>query len=342
MNWNILRIGRGIMMKNLRITFFLLFVGLCILVSFGVGATVYLRYVQYITTSYKDTMRRVAVSIVKTNPMLQDTGALIGEGEARSEIYFGLLRNIGTINDEFGFAYIYYTDKTEEGFHFIFDTDDLALETPGEFDEIWLELYEDVPGELNEAWESGEVQFTARPYTDEWGTFISLFYPVHSEENKVVGVIGIDYDVTTVQDMERQARRDLLIAFVIAIFIASLLSLKVSTSLSAPINQVARAAAGLTDMHLEFTFPRGRRDEIGKLQDALYFIRSKLKKNIDDITNEHMGQKNISENLKNATNDSSAGLEIITGSMNSVQEKADVQMKSVINTLGSVKSIVSH
>jgi methyl-accepting chemotaxis protein len=330
------------MMKNLRITFFLLFVGLCVLVSFGVGTTIYLRYVQYITASYMDTMRHVAVSIARTNPILQDSGALIGEGEARSEIYFGLLRNIGAINDEFGFAYIYYTHKTGEGFRFIFDTDDLSVETPEEFDEIWLEAYEDAPDELHEAWESGEPVFTAESYSDEWGTFISLFYPVRGEENEVAGVIGIDYDITTVQDMERRALRDLVIAFVLAIFIAGLLSLKVSSSLSAPINQVARAAAGLTDMQLDFNLPRGRRDEIGKLQDALHFIRGKMKKTMEDITSKHLDQKNISENLRNFINDSSSGLGIITGNMNSVQEKADVQMKSVINTSGSVESIVNH
>jgi hypothetical protein len=79
-----------------------------------------------------DTMGHIAASIDKTRPILQDTASLLSEGEARSELYFGLLRDIGAINDEFGFAYIYYTQKEDGGgFRFIFDTDDLALETPG-------------------------------------------------------------------------------------------------------------------------------------------------------------------------------------------------------------------
>jgi hypothetical protein len=85
-------------MKSLRITFFLLFVGLCVLAAVGVGTTIYLRYADYITTSYSETLRHTAAGIAKTYPALQDTGSLIREGEARSDAYFGLLRNIGAIN----------------------------------------------------------------------------------------------------------------------------------------------------------------------------------------------------------------------------------------------------
>jgi methyl-accepting chemotaxis protein len=326
------------MKKNLRTTFFLLFVGLCLLVSFGVGTTIYLRYRNFIIKSYTDALLHAAASIARTNPILQDSGVLIGEGEARSEVYFGLLRNMGAINDEFGFSYIYYIQKDGGEFRFVFDTDDLGM-TPEEFDEAWLEVYEDAPGELAEAWESGEVKFTEEPYVDEWGTFVSVFYPV-LHEGEVAGVIGIDYDITTVQNMESMALRDLVIALIASTFVAGLLSLRVSSSLSRPINQVARAAISLTNMRLDLDLPRGRKDEIGKLQEALYLIRAELKKTMEGITNEHLGQKNISENLRISIRDSSAGLGVITSNMDSMQAKAHTQMKSVINTAASLESII--
>jgi methyl-accepting chemotaxis protein len=333
---------KGVMMKSLRTTFFLLFVGLSVLVSFGVGTTIYLRYTHYIETSYTDTLKHVAASIDRTYPVLHDIDTLLSEGELRSEVYFGLLHSMGAISDEFGFAYIYYTMKADGEFHFIFDTDDLSMEGSTEFDEVWLEPYSDAPDELGEAWESGEPQFTAEPYTDEYGTFISIFYPVRSEENKVLGVIGIDYDITTVQAMEREAFWNLAVALLVVIFIAGLLSIKVASSLSNPINQVARAASTLADMQLDLDLPTGRRDEIGKLQDALHFIRGKLKKTMEDINNEHLGQKNISGNLKDSIRDSSEGLGVITSNMEEVQAKAGVQMESVTNTALSLEGIIHH
>jgi methyl-accepting chemotaxis protein len=157
---------------------------------------------------------------------------------------------------------------------------------------------------------------------------------------KVVGGIGIDYDITTVRETENTALRDLVIVLAAAILAAGLFSLKVSSSLSNPINQVALAAGTLADMRFDLDIPRGRKDEIGKLQDALRFIRDKLKITLDGITNEHLGQKNISGNLKNSIKDSSLGLEIITGNMDAVQEKANIQMESVMNTAGSAEGIV--
>ncbi|MDR1317370.1 MAG: methyl-accepting chemotaxis protein [Spirochaetales bacterium] len=335
------KMSKGVMMKSLRTTFFLLFVGLSVLVSFGVGTTIYLRYTHYIETSYTDTLKHVAASIDRTYPVLRDIDALLSEGELRSEVYFGLLHRMGAISDEFGFAYIYYTRKDGDEFHFIFDTDDLSMEGSAEFDEVWLEPYSDAPDELGEAWESGEPRFTAEPYTDEYGTFISIFYPVLDGE-KVFGVIGIDYDISTVQAMEWEAFRNLAVALIVVIFIAGLLSIKVASSLSNPINQVARAASTLADMQLDLDLPTGRRDEIGKLQGALHFIRTKLKKTMEDINNEHLGQKNISGNLRNSIRDSSEGLGVITSNMEEVQAKAGVQMESVTNTAVSLEGIIRH
>jgi methyl-accepting chemotaxis protein len=302
----------------------------------------YLQYSAYIKMSYMDTLAHIAGSIEKTYPLLKDTETLISEGEARSDVYFGLLRNMGAISDEFGFAYIYYNQKYEDGFRFIFDTDDLDVETPEEFDENWLQIYEEAPDELAQAWDSGEPLFTAEPYTDEWGTFISIFFPVHDRRGETAGVLGIDYDISTVQGLERRALLALIASLAGALVIAGLLSLRVASSLISPINQVSMAAHTLSQLKFDIDLPQNRRDEIGRLQTALYGIRDELQKTLTDIGNEHAGQKNISGNLKVSISESSGGLTVITGNMDSVQNKTKVQMDSVVSTAESVEGIIRH
>ncbi len=57
------------------------------------------------------------------------------------------------------------------------------------------EIYEDAPPELLDAWRTGEMRWTKDPYSDRWGTFVSLFAPVRDGNGRVVALVGIDTDL---------------------------------------------------------------------------------------------------------------------------------------------------
>ena len=59
------------------------------------------------------------------------------------------------------------------------------------------EEYTDAPPELLEAWATGEERHTEEPYTDDWGTFMSLFLPIRGTDGSVAALIGVDMDVAT-------------------------------------------------------------------------------------------------------------------------------------------------
>jgi methyl-accepting chemotaxis protein len=129
-----------------------------------------------------------------------------------------------------------------------------------------------------------------------------------------------------------------LVALFITAFIISFVSLKITN----PINDIVKAAQALANMEFEMPIPQDRQDEIGDIQRAFHIIRDALKKTLDNITNEHQGQKNISENLKVAITESSDGLEVITRNMDSVQDKTAIQMDSVIQTALSIENIITQ
>jgi methyl-accepting chemotaxis protein len=128
-------------------------------------------------------------------------------------------------------------------------------------------------------------------------------------------------------------------AAVVAVFI--LISV-LSFTLIRPIKVIVVAAISLAELKFDIDIPRNRKDEIGDVQRAFHTIRDELQKTITDINNEHLGQKNVSGNLHISIRESSDGLGVIARNMESVQNKTDVQMESVVQTAESVEGIVKH
>jgi methyl-accepting chemotaxis protein len=326
-------------MKSLRTTFFLYFVASGVLIALGVGLVMYVEYHRYIQDSYTDTLNSVADLIERQHPALSDVERLQREGESNSDAYWGLVREMQDIGDSFGLTYVYMLAGSDGEYHFIFDTDDLDM---GDFDiEEIFEPYEDAPPELDLAMQTGERQLSA-PYTDEWGSFVSLFVPVFAGGNVPVAIFGLDFDLSFIVSLERRAYLALGLALVSAILVSSLAALWVSRSLLKPIRELVKVGSSLAAMQFDQPIPMDRQDEIGNMQRALNTIRQELKRALADINNEHLGQKNISGNLHLSIRDSSDGLRVITRNMESVQSKTDAQMGSVSQTSDSVEGIIKH
>jgi methyl-accepting chemotaxis protein len=326
-------------MKSLRTRFFVFFAVFGLLASLEAGLLMYVQYSRYIRYSYSDTLKKTADMIEKQHPGLPDVDHLTEEGKAGSEEYWDLVRDLQLIADSFDMAYIYLLQKTpEERYLFIFDTDDLD-DNP---EEALFKYYEDdeVPDELDVVYETGEAQISA-PYTDEWGSFVSLFTPIFNN-NRIVGILCLDYDVSLVRGLEQRANIALVIALAIEIVFSILVAFLVASSLIRPIKEIVRLGHALAEMQFDIDIPTSRKDEIGDMQRSLNTIRNELKTTLADISNEQLGQKNISGNLNVSIRDSSTGLGVITGSMETVQGKTDNQLRSVTRTSDSLEEIIRH
>jgi methyl-accepting chemotaxis protein len=327
------------MMKSLWTKFFLSFVMLGVLIAVGVGLVMYIEYHRYIQDSYRKTLTNLADLIEQQYPVLVNPDYILGEAKINSDTYWQIPRDLRVLADSFNVTYIYLLVKNGPDYWFVFSTDDPdSITDANEAVEIYPQ--DEIPDELDLVFASGERQFSA-PYTDEWGSLISLFVPVFSG-GKVVAIIGLDYDVSFIRNLERRAYIALGIVLVMAVFISTLVAVLVSRSLVRPIKGMIGVGSALADMNFEVSIPISRQDEIGDMQRALFTIRERLQKTITDIRNEQMSQKNISQNLKTSIQDSSGSLEVIRQNMETVQDKADVQVESVKQTAESVEGIINH
>jgi methyl-accepting chemotaxis protein len=329
-------------MKSLRVTFFLLFVGLCFVVAFGMGMMLFLQYHSYIKRSYTEVITNTAGSVERLFPRLKDSGGLIADGEARRDAYFELVRQVNEITEAYGFAYIYYLQYSDGAFRFIFDTDDLDSFDDGTFDRYWLKAYDDAPEEAVEAWNRKALVITREAYTDEWGTFISGFYPIPGPSGAVAGLLGLDFDVSYVKGLERRSLLAFGFSLLIALVVAGLLSFRVASSITGPINEVAAAANTLAQMRFDIKTSQLRKDEIGIMQKALYAIRDTLRQTMGEINDEQLGkQLNISRNLNQIISRSSEELRTISARVDILEGKTREENESVRDTAVSVADIIS-
>jgi methyl-accepting chemotaxis protein len=251
--------------------------------------------------------------------------------------YWDVIHETASIAECFGLAYIYYLQKVDHEFQFVFSseyTSDMPIE------EI-IELYEDIPYDMVLSYDARKV-VVSEPYTDEWGTFISVSRPIFSDNGSIVGLLAADCDISAVASLKRRSQEAFLVSILLALAVGGALAFVVARSLVTPIKEIETAANRLAKMDFTITIKKMRSDEIGDIQQALFAIRDNLKKKVDNLNGELGKQLNISANLKNSIKTSSNSLLVIMDDMNHVIDKAKSQMDSVSHTSAAVEDIVKH
>jgi methyl-accepting chemotaxis protein len=306
------------------------------------GMLMYIQYTNYIKQNYRGALEQVGRTVEHIYPVIRDKEALIQIGSDHADEYNVMLTGLKNIAENFNIAYIYFIEKEGNGYRFIFDIDDIDL-SEEEYEEAFLESYDDPPDELIEAFDSKVPVVTQKPYTDEYGTFVSAFLPVFDDKGGITGMLCLDYDISYVQILERQAIISFIVGMAISAGIASILSLRIAISLIAPIKEVTIAANALAVMRFDIKTSSVRKDEIGELQKALYTIRDTLRQTMGKLNNEQLGkQLNISRNLNAIIRRSADELVAITGNVDLVQGKTEHEVKSVLDTSASVEDIIKN
>jgi serine phosphatase RsbU (regulator of sigma subunit) len=89
-----------------------------------------------------------------------------------------------------------------------------------------LDEYEDPPADLLVALREGRAM-VSKPYTDEWGSFISAFQPLRDAAGRTIAVFFIDLKVTEFEKRLQPIRTASLVAGAIGVLIAVLMGLGV-------------------------------------------------------------------------------------------------------------------
>lgn len=164
------------------------------------------------------------------------------EGFQKQEIFGQTLKYLKGVEKAFGFKYIYSMIKADGKYIFIHDSGN--YEPEDDYDDSFLTPYEDFPPALEEAWNTGESKM--EEYTDQWGSFRSVFYPVRDTTGKVIYAIGVDYSIDTVKSTIRQAW--IVLAFILGILVVITLAVvyRLRGMIITPITQIISDVIDIT------------------------------------------------------------------------------------------------
>jgi methyl-accepting chemotaxis protein len=336
-------------MKSLKITLVIVFAGLSVIISFGVGIVIYTQYKAYIQDTYEGAMKHALDVALENFPALSDPDYLIREGQAQSEAYINLLVEVHKLMKILEIENLSLFDRQQaNSYRFLFGAspgeDPLLLLQGGYF----LAPFE--PGQsaaqaLEATYTTKTFQVTKSPYTDEFGIHVSGYIPV-IKNGTVISLAEVDYNVSYVEGLHQKAYFAFIVSMMLAGILASVSTYVFATLLVKPINQVTHAARELAQAHFDIQIPITTKNEIGGQQQALCTIRDNLRNLVSTLNNQVNLQvqklETISHNLKDAVKKSFSDVALIVSQMNSVQNKADSQINMVAVTTDSTKRIVSH
>jgi len=193
--------------------FYLIFSVMGLVISLTVCSIMYFQFHGIVQKSYFGELANIAKMIEKQYPAIYDIDRM-KKGLLNNEDWVWYIhRKWEEIVETFGLAYIYYIERSPKGYVEILD-----ISFTREMDISWLgaAVWEGpTPAGVDEAWDTQKLTFPPHPAVNEWGVLVSAFLPI-VKDGKTIGILGVDYDISYVNSLERRVLALLILSFVVS------------------------------------------------------------------------------------------------------------------------------
>jgi methyl-accepting chemotaxis protein len=323
-------------MNSLKWKFLLFFAGVGLLISL----LMYIPYANHIKNTYRDNLSRILEMEERCYPELKDVNYLLHEGVAGTDEYWRIVRTMRETEVSFGLANIYYLIPEGNDFRFLISTDEKLWELPWE-ERFTIYKVEDMPL-LEEVYDSGRFGITPKPYTDEWGTFMTAIRPIFNN-GKVVGLLRADYEFSNVQRSQLMARLILGISIAISLLAALILSLTITRPLIQVVNSLKDISEGEGDLTRIISI--NSKDEIGSLARYFNLTMSKIKNLVGTIKYRINGLNHTSFELSINMSVTSAAVEEISSNLDNIENLMVKQENGALEAgeaVGDIKESIDN
>ena len=166
---------------------------------------------------------------------------------------------------------IYYNlDSTQSSIHsFIGYTD------PDEADE-----------DLRDVWLKGYTFLSDIIFWEEWGLLKSSYIPIKSKTGEITGYAGADVNIDVINNKTKKMLVFIVLAGLLAIFLAILISLTMARTLTQPIEALKRAALKIASGSFGLNIAKSNITELGELAGSFNILSSSLDSKIATISGE--------------------------------------------------------
>ena len=238
------------------------------------------------------------------------------DGETFSRAVEGDEAALSEVKDSLSFflkgdsvAYIYtLMPKDQNYFQFVADTDP---DEPGEYAEDY-----EAQSAMFDAMK-GNYSVTKEPFTDEWGTFYSSYAPI-SYNGKVLGIVAVDYEASSIQTSLNYLVINLLVAVAMSILFAVLVAFIMSRRMKANFMKVNDKIQDVvsSDGDLTKVLDINSGDEFEVIGNNLNQLLKKTANTVRDIKG---GTDNIESQMKSINTHVSDSVSNVTNISEAVQ-----------------------
>ena len=285
--------------------FFIFIMGAAIMVALVVGAVSYSTMGNFLRHKNMDNVTEIAVIAAENVDGETFSKAVEGDPDAMEEVKdaLSIFMEGGSV------AYIYtMMPKNADYFQYVVDADPDNPEPYGTEYEAEDAMFE--------AMESGP-SVNKEPMTDEWGTFYSSYAPI-SYNGQVLGIVGVDYEASSVQASLNSLVRNIIISVTIGVLLAVLVALAASVRMKRNFikvnDKILEVASDDGDLTKVLNISSG--DELEVIGNNLNQLLLKTETTIKSIKN---GTDNINSMMENINTHVSGSVSRITNISDTVQ-----------------------
>lgn len=223
------------------------------------------------------------------------------EGDETSEEYLRQIQLLNSYAMETNATYIYTLVKSDAGTSFILDSSGESM--IGED----YEINDDMISAFN-----GVATVTDKPYTDEYGTFMSAYVPLKDESGTIIAIVVTDFEVSIIKTNIINLLTSLTIICGISIIIALIISIFIANMFKRSIMEIIIKTTDLIsnsgDLTQRISIKSGDELEVlGELINKLIDDFEKIvvqivvsaEANIKDIDLTNSNTKNMMQDTKN-------------------------------------------
>jgi methyl-accepting chemotaxis protein len=292
----------------------------CVLLAGGMVGVICLKQMQtnLLNQSKKQTRSVAAMAAATVDGDLLDT---LHEGDEDSEAYAAVLSELRNFLLGEDVEYIYTMRQVDGKVQFVVDADTVDAAAIGDPYESY-----DV---IEQAF-LGNVTVDDEVTSDEWGSCYSGFAPVYNSEGTVVGVVGVDCSVDTIDDQGAAMLRTVLIVEGISLLISFVLAFAISSLLAKNVTVIDRKVQELAESEGDLTkgISVKAKDEIGSIANSMNRFLGTLRRMLLEIRGDGTklleSMEDIDGSMKESTDavgSMSAAMQQTTASMIDMNEK---------------------
>lgn len=263
---------------------------------------------------------------------------------AENTYYFQLRETLNEMREANGLKFIYtmMREEVDGQYEYFYIVDGMPFQDPDASNLFEQEDEAATFSDLIMAFETGEKQLGELSNTEEYGAILTSFFPIYSQSNELIGVLGIDYDASSIYTLIESNKKKILFITLLSLALGLAMIIALSSVLTKPIKQLKNEAEKVRKGDLTVDVAINTKDEIGQLAMTFQQMTKDLKAIISEINNTTCTLSESSKKMLSDANHTGETANLVADSIKEAAEGTFKQRNEVNEILTLMKKTMAH